>query len=130
MSTPVILSPVSSTLSLAEQLKHGNVLAADCPSRKVLQHLTSRWGVLVLIVLLPGTQRFSALRRAIEGISERMLSQTLQWLERDGMIERHAFNTVPPHVEYTLTPLGRQAAEKVQDLTNWIEVNLPEILAE
>lgn len=116
--------------TLSEKLERGDVLAANCPSRGVLKHLTSRWGVLVMIVLLPGTQRFSALRRNIEGISERMLSQTLQWLEADGMVYRHVYNTVPPHVEYTLTPLGREAAEKVRDLADWIEVNLPTILQE
>lgn len=114
--------------SLSEKLARGDVMAAACPSREILQHLTSRWGVLVLIALLPGTQRFSALRREIGGVSERMLAQTLQWLEGDGMVNRHSFNTVPPHVEYTLTPLGEQAAEKVQDLADWLEVNLPAIL--
>ncbi|MBE8717857.1 winged helix-turn-helix transcriptional regulator [Cellvibrio polysaccharolyticus] len=114
--------------SLSEKLARGDVMAAACPSREVLQHLTSRWGVLVLIALLPGTRRFSALRREIGGVSERMLAQTLQWLEGDGMVNRHSFNTVPPHVEYTLTPLGEQAAEKVQDLADWLEVNLPAIL--
>lgn len=118
------------TLTLSEKLDCGDVLAANCPSREVLKHLTSRWGVLVMIVLLPGTQRFSALRRSIEGISERMLSQTLQWLEADGMVHRHVYNTVPPHVEYPLTPLGREAADKVRDLADWIEVNLPAILQE
>lgn len=118
------------TLILSEKLDRGDVLAANCPSREVLKHLTSRWGVLVMIVLLPGTQRFSALRLSIEGISERMLSQTLQWLEADGMVHRHVYNTVPPHVEYTLTPLRREAAEKVSDLADWIEVNLPAILQE
>lgn len=118
------------SLTLSEKLERGDVLAANCPSREVLKHLTSRWGVLVMIVLLPGTQRFSALRRSIEGISERMLSQTLQWLEADGMVHRHVYNTVPPHVEYTLTPLGREAAGKVRDLADWIEVNLPTILQE
>lgn len=114
--------------SLSEKLARGDVMAAACPSREILQHLTSRWGVLVLIALLPGTRRFSALRREIGGVSERMLAQTLQWLEGDGMVNRHSFNTVPPHVEYTLTPLGEQAAEKVQDLADWLEVNLPAIL--
>ncbi|MBG6247590.1 MULTISPECIES: winged helix-turn-helix transcriptional regulator [Symbiopectobacterium] len=118
------------TRTLSEKLERGDVLAANCPSREVLKHLTSRWGVLVMIVLLSGTQRFSALRHSIEGISERMLSQTLQWLEADGMVHRHVYNTVPPHVEYTLTPLGREAAEKVRDLADWIEVNLPAILQE
>ncbi|MFS2222597.1 winged helix-turn-helix transcriptional regulator [Pantoea sp. B65] len=98
-----------------------DVMAADCPSRKVLQHLTSRWGMLILVALLPGTQRFSSLRRKIEGISERMLSQTLQTLEADGMIARHSMNTIPPHVEYNLTEVGAEAAVKIHDLVKFIE---------
>ncbi|MNQ59482.1 putative HTH-type transcriptional regulator YybR [compost metagenome] len=105
----------------------GDVMAAACPSRKILKHLTSRWGVLVLIALLPGTQRFSDLRRRVQGVSERMLAQTLQWLEKDGMVDRHVINTVSSHVEYTLTPLGGTAAKKVRDLADWIENNLAEI---
>jgi DNA-binding HxlR family transcriptional regulator len=114
--------------SLSQQLQRGNLLAAACPSRQVLKHVTSRWGVLVLMVLEGGTQRFSELRRAIGGISERMLAQTLQWLETDGLVQRTAYEVVPPHVEYRLTPLGEQAAAKVRELADWIEVNLPQIL--
>ena len=101
-----------------------NVLAADCPSRQVLQHLTSRWGTLVMIALLGGTHRFGALRRRVGGVSERMLSQTLQLLESDGLIARRAHEVVPPHVEYSLTPLGHEAAERLIVLTDWIEANL------
>ena len=102
-------------------------MAATCPSRAVLSHVTSRWGVLVLIALEHETLRFSALRRRIGGVSERMLAQTLQWLEQDGLIERRAFDVVPPHVEYSLTPLGAEAAEKVRALADWIETSLPRI---
>ncbi|MGB6008956.1 winged helix-turn-helix transcriptional regulator [Castellaniella sp.] len=109
--------------------QRGNLLAEACPSRDVLKHMTSRWGVLVLRVLAGGTHRFSALRRAIGGVSERMLAQTLQWLENDGLVDRTAFDVVPPHVEYSLTPLGREAAGKVGALADWIEINLPQILA-
>lgn len=112
---------------LSEQLMRGNVLAANCPSREVLKHLTSRWGVLVLIVLERRMHRFSELRRTIGGVSERMLAQTLQQLEADGMVSRVAYQVVPPHVEYSLTPLGREAAEKVRALADWIEVSLPRI---
>lgn len=115
------------TTALSEKLERGDLMAAACPSREVLKHLTSRWGVLVLIALLPGTRRFSELKRRVGGVSERMLAQTLQWLEGDGMLERKAFNIVPPHVEYTLTPLGREAALRVQELADWIELNLPHI---
>lgn len=114
-------------LSLSEKLGRGDLMAAACPSREVLRHLTSRWGVLVLIALRSGTLRFGDLRRRIGGVSERMLAQTLQWLENDGMVERKAYKIVPPHVEYTLTPLGEEAAEKVRDLADWIETSLPRI---
>jgi DNA-binding HxlR family transcriptional regulator len=106
-----------------------NVLAAECPSRQVLKHLTSQWGVLVLLALQDGTQRFSALRRRVGGVSERMLAQTLQVLEGDGLVLRVAHQVVPPHVDYSLTPLGVEAARRVADLTGWIEAKLPEILA-
>ncbi len=115
------------TPSVLQKLERGDLMVAACPSREVLQHLTSRWGVLVMIALAPGVRRFSELRRRIGGVSERMLAQTLQWLEADGMVERRDFRTVPPHVEYALTPLGLEAAGKVQDLADWIEVNLPHI---
>lgn len=113
--------------TLSEKLERGDLMAAACPSRDVLKHLTRRWGVLVLIALRPGTERFSDLRRKIGGVSERMLAQTLQLLEADGMVARKAYKIVPPHVEYTLTPLGQEAATKVQELADWIEISLPRI---
>lgn len=108
-------------------VRRGDLMAAACPSREVLKHITSRWGVLVLIALEGRTLRFSQIRRMIGGVSERMLAQTLQWLERDGMVDRVAFDVVPPHVEYSLTPLGQEAAEKVRSLADWIETSLPRI---
>jgi DNA-binding HxlR family transcriptional regulator len=120
-------SDLDAPVPLSEQLMRGDVLAANCPSREVLKHLTSRWGVLVLIVLERRMHRFSELRRTIGGVSERMLAQTLQQLEADGMVARVAYQVVPPHVEYSLTPFGREAAEKVRALADWIEVSLPRI---
>lgn len=120
-------TPRLAPVSLSERIGRGDLMAAACPSRDVLKHLTSRWGVLVLIALQPGTLRFSDLRRKIGGVSERMLAQTLQWLEGDGIVERKAYKIVPPHVEYTLTPIGQEAAEKVRDLADWIEISLPRI---
>lgn len=117
------------TPTLAELMRRGNVFSDRCPSREVLQHVTSRWGVLVLVALLDGTHRFSDLRRKVAGVSERMLAQTLQWLEADGLVRRQAFPVVPPHVEYSLTDLGREAGARVQALADWIEGNLPDILA-
>lgn len=117
-------------VTLSEKLRRGDLMAADCPSREVLRHLTSRWGVLVLIALSGGTMRFSALRRAVGGVSERMLAQTLQWLERDGMVDRVALKVVPPHVDYTLTALGVEAAARVGALADWIELRMPDIVAQ
>lgn len=123
------MQPDSSTpASLSEALQRGDLFAAQCPSREVLTHVTSRWGVLVLVALRGGTHRFSELRRKIGGVSEKMLAQTLQWLEGDGFVRRVAYPVVPPHVEYSLTPLGEEVAQHVQGLADWIEVKLPEIL--
>jgi DNA-binding HxlR family transcriptional regulator len=108
-------------------MQRGDLMVAACPSREVLKHVTSRWGVLVLIALEGRTLRFSQIRRKIGGVSERMLAQTLQWLEKDGIVMRVAFDVVPPHVEYSLTPLGVEAAEKVRLLADWIEISMPRI---
>jgi DNA-binding HxlR family transcriptional regulator len=114
---------------LIDRWQRGNVMAADCPSRLVLQHLTNRWGTLVMVALATGPHRFAELRRAVGGVSERMLSQTLKDLEGDGFVLRTAHQVVPPHVDYELTPLGRQAAAHVVALVGWIEGALPEIMA-
>ena len=110
--------------TIADRLTRGDLFAPDCPSREVMRHVTSSWGVLVLIGLQDGTQRFSALRRRVAGVSERMLAQTLRWLEEDRLVVRRSYDVVPPHTDYTLTPLGREAAEKVAALADWIEANV------
>ncbi|KUM77326.1 winged helix-turn-helix transcriptional regulator [Streptomyces griseorubiginosus] len=92
---------------------------AMCPHRLVLEHVTSRWGVLVLLQLLDRPYRFSELRRAIGRVSEKMLTQTLQTLERDGLIHRDAKPVIPPRVDYSLTDLGQEAAEQVRGLAEW-----------
>lgn len=109
------------------RLRKGDLMSDACPSREVLKHLTSRWGVLALLALQDGTYRFSELRRKIGGVSERMLAHTLQQLEGDGMIDRIAYPVVPPHVEYRLTPLGKEGARRVQGLAEWIEQSLPRV---
>ncbi|WP_174254677.1 helix-turn-helix domain-containing protein [Burkholderia sp. S171] len=114
---------------LSDLLRRGELLQADCPSREVLKHVTSRWGVLVLMVLLEQTCRFSDLRRRVDGVSEKMLAQTLQWLAADGFVIRTAYDEVPPHVDYRLTPLGEEVARQVRSLADWIEVNLSRILS-
>jgi len=120
---------VSTPSKLSRRLQRGDLLAEACPSRDVLKHVTSRWGVLVLMVLEGGTHRYAELKRAVGGVSERMLAQTLQWLEGDGLVLRVAHDVVPPHVEYSLTPLGRDAAKRVRGLADWIEVNLHKVQA-
>ncbi|MBO0917477.1 helix-turn-helix transcriptional regulator [Streptomyces sp. NBC_01260] len=95
-----------------------------CPSRVVLEHVTSRWGVLVLAALLERSYRFSELRREVGGVSEKMLSQTLRTLERDGFVDRDAKPVIPPRVDYTLTAMGREAAEQVWGLARWSERHL------
>jgi DNA-binding HxlR family transcriptional regulator len=116
--------------SLSEQLRSGNLFAEQCPSREVLKHVTSRWGVLILVALRDGTHRFSDLRRKMGGVSEKMLAQSLQALEYDGFINRVSYPVVPPHVEYSLTPLGEQVSDRVAALADWIEMNLPQVLAQ
>ena len=112
---------------VSDDPERGDLMAAACPSRDVLRRLTGRWGMLVLRVLSSGPQRFSGLRRQIGGVSERMLAQTLQGLESDGLLLRRDFQTVPPHVEYELTPMGHEAARRVDALLDWIEAALPQI---
>ncbi len=118
----------SALLPLALRLQRGELLAAECPSRSVLKHVTSQWGVLVLIVLLEGTARFSQIRKKVNGVSEKMLAQTLQSLESDGFLNRQSFPVVPPHVEYSLTPMGEEVAAHINTLADWIESNLPRIM--
>jgi DNA-binding HxlR family transcriptional regulator len=106
-----------------------DVITADCPARNIMEHVVSRWGVLVLLALLEGTMRFSALRRRIGGVSEKMLAQTLQTLERDGLVLREAKPVIPPHVEYSLTPLGEQAALRVRPLAIWANDSVAAVTA-
>jgi DNA-binding HxlR family transcriptional regulator len=99
----------------------GDCFQEACLTRDVLDHVFSRWGGLILGALLDGTRRYSELRTQIGGISEKMLAQTLRALERDGLIERRSYPVVPPHVDYRLTPLGRECARRVGSLVDWIE---------
>ncbi|PZU07227.1 helix-turn-helix domain-containing protein [Sphingomonas sp.] len=121
-----MLKPTSS--HLADRMARGDVFAPGCPSRAILKHVTSSWGLLTLIALRRGTLRFSQLRRRVNGVSERMLAQALQQLEGDGLVLRRSYPVVPPHVEYSLTPRGEEAARLVETLANWIEDNLPALM--
>jgi DNA-binding HxlR family transcriptional regulator len=115
-------------VALSERLKAGNLFAAPCPSRDVLKHVCSRWGVLILLALRSGTHRFSELRNRMGGVSEKMLAQSLRALVEDGFVSRVSYPVVPPVVEYTLTELGSEVAKHVTTLADWIEVNLPRVL--
>ncbi|WP_327110554.1 helix-turn-helix transcriptional regulator [Nocardia sp. NBC_01730] len=106
-----------------------DVFARNCTSRPVLQNVASRWGTLALVALREGPYRFSALRRRVDGVSERMLSQTLQALERDGMVHREVHETIPPRVEYTLTKLGTEVAAHLEALIRLVETNMPRVYA-
>ena len=109
--------------------ERGDTLNPLCPARLVLDRIGDKWAMLIVIRLAEGPQRFSALRRQIGGISQKMLSQTLKNLERDGLITRTAIATVPVTVEYAVTPLGQGLAGIVGQLTSWAEDNLTPILA-
>ncbi|MDF9815913.1 helix-turn-helix domain-containing protein [Streptomyces sp. SPB162] len=106
-----------------------NVFARDCPSRGTLEHVTGRWGSLTLGALGEDTVRFNELRRRIAGVSEKMLSQTLHALERDGLVHREAQTTNPPRVDYRLTELGRETTRRLLDLIHLVEGRMPEVLA-
>ncbi|ORC20589.1 transcriptional regulator [Rhodococcus qingshengii] len=106
-----------------------DVFARGCNSRAALQNATGRWGALALAALNKGPYRFSALRRRVDGVSERMLSQTLQTLERDGLVHREVLETIPPKVEYSLTELGADVAAKITALIELLESQVPKIVA-
>lgn len=92
----------------------------DCNTRVVLDHVMSKWGVLILVRLSAGTLRWGELRRAVDGISEKMLASTLRTLADDGLVHRESFPTVPPHVQYSLTPLGADLMGRMLPLVEWI----------
>lgn len=104
--------------------KGGDCFRAACPAREVLHHVSNRWGGLVLGALIERDLRYSEIRARVGGISEKMLAQTLDVLERDGLIVRTSHPVVPPHVEYALTPSGRALAERLMDLFAWIGENV------
>ncbi|MGW6295390.1 winged helix-turn-helix transcriptional regulator [Streptomyces sp. NPDC055058] len=105
-----------------------DVFARACPSRSTLEHVTGRWGSLTLGALYGGSLRFNELRRRVDGVSEKMLSQTLQALERDGLVHREAQPTNPPRVDYELTPLGREVAGRLLALIRSVESRMDAVL--
>ena len=107
----------------------GDPYSRDCPTRKVLDRIADKWAVLVLGLLMGGPMRFNQLRRTVDGVSQKMLSQTLKSLERDGLVSRKAFATVPITVEYAITPRGQTLADTVDALRVWAETHMEEVTA-
>lgn len=106
-----------------------DVFARDCASRGLLTDVVGKWPVLALLALDEGDYRFNALRRRVQGVSEKMLAQTLQTLERDGLVEREVVSTIPPRVEYALTPVGERVAQRVRGLVELLEEAVPYVVA-
>ena len=104
------------------------LFAENCPTRTVLDHVMSKWGVLVLLSLTDGVVRWGQLRRSVDGISEKMLASTLKTLEADGFVQRTAYPEVPPRVDYRLTPLGEELMERMGPLVEWIAVRAGDIV--
>lgn len=105
-----------------------NPYLATCPTRQVLDCVADKWAVLIMGLLLGGPRRFGELRRDIEGVSQKMLTQTLRSLERDGIVNRQVFACVPPKVEYSLTSLGESLATTLDELRLWAEQNIEDVL--
>lgn len=118
-----------STSANLSSISTDGVFLAGCPSRTVLEHVTSKWGFLLLVALSEGEQRWSALRRRADGISEKMLAQTLKTLERDGLVSRHAQATIPPRVDYSLTDRGHELSTLLVPLADWAVQNAEDILS-
>ena len=107
----------------------GDAYDPDCPTRHVLDRIGDKWAVLVMLTLKDGPVRFNDLRRRIGAISQKMLSQTLKSLERDGLVSRSVVPTVPVSVTYAVTPLGRTLMAAMQSIIDWAETRMPEVAA-
>lgn len=106
-----------------------DILAAACPTREVINRIGDRWSLLVMCALGSGTLRFQQLRRAVDGVSQKMLTQTLRALERDGLVQRDVFASVPPRVDYSLTPLGASLSDSIAAIRDWAYAHMDTIEA-
>lgn len=106
-----------------------NIYNDKCPTRMTLNRIADKWTVMIVGRLARDTLRFGELRREILGISQKMLTQTLRGLERDGLVSRQVFATIPPKVEYSLTPLGRTLIKVLEQIRGWAEGNIEAVLA-
>jgi DNA-binding HxlR family transcriptional regulator len=123
------MDTIGSTQTETPEQPHACAFSAMCPTRLVLNRIADKWTVLVVILLQDGTKRFSHLQREIDGISQKMLTQTLRGLERDGLVTRKVHATVPPKVEYALTPLGHTLKDLLGAIRNWSEANIDAVLS-
>ncbi|MBV9107803.1 MAG: helix-turn-helix transcriptional regulator [Gemmatimonadetes bacterium] len=105
----------------------GDVCSERCGSRQVLDLIADKWAVIVIYVLARGTRRFGELQRTVGGVSQKMLTQTLRGLERDGLVERKVFPVIPPRVEYSLSPLGETLVAPLSSLCRWAEEHFWEV---
>jgi DNA-binding HxlR family transcriptional regulator len=106
-----------------------DVCDANCPSRQVLDLIANKWTAIIIYLLSQGTKRYNQLQREIGGISQKMLTQTLRRLERDGIVKRKVYAVVPPMVEYSLTPLGETLIEPLCKLCDWAQTHIPAVEA-
>ena len=114
---------------MSDHVRAGNVFSGICPARHVLAVIADKWSLLLIHALAHGgTLRTAELRRRVEGISEKMLIQTIRRLERFGLVARQAYAEVPPRVEYSLTPLGHSLSEPIRAIDHWVERNVAEIV--
>ncbi len=105
------------------------VFDADCPAQQALERIANKWTAITICALAPGTKRYSELQREIGGVSQKMLTQTLRNLERDGLVERKVYPVVPPKVEYSLTPLGETLVKPLKAICQWAETHIHELHA-
>ena len=112
---------------MVDEVLTPNVLDPNCGSRRVLDLIADKWTMLVIYVLARGTRRYSQLQREIEGISHKVLTETLRRMEQDGLVKRKVYPVVPPKVEYTLTALGETLMEPLSTLCHWAENHLSEV---
>jgi DNA-binding HxlR family transcriptional regulator len=112
------------TYFMVTNMTKGNVYASDCPTRQVLDRIGDKWTALIIGLLEQKTMRFSELSHSIGGISQKMLTQTLRSLERDGLVKRTVYAEVPPRVEYTLTPLGETLTVPLAAIRQWAETHI------
>jgi len=113
----------------ADASLRGDVYAADCPTRRLLDRIADKWTTLLLTTLDGGDMRFNALKRRIGGVSQKMLSQTLRQMERDGLVLRHVEATVPVSVTYEITPLGRTLVAALTPMIDWAETRMADVEA-